>query len=186
MHSFVVVSGLPASGKTTLAQALAAELSFPCIDKDAFLEELFEQEPPHGLGERDLLSRRADELFQAEAMRSRSAVLSSWWLHPGSARRSGTSTDWLLSPGVSLAEVHCLCSAEAALNRFTTRRRHPRHADAQRDRGELAAQFESAAALGPIFPDRAILQDTGDPVPRQRMLELAKDVQALISRYSEA
>jgi len=39
---FVVVSGLPGSGKTTVAQALAPLLKLPLFDKDAILEQLFE------------------------------------------------------------------------------------------------------------------------------------------------
>lgn len=35
MHQFVLLSGLPASGKTTLASALALELGFPLLDKDS-------------------------------------------------------------------------------------------------------------------------------------------------------
>ena len=38
---FVVVSGLPASGKTTLARRLASVLELPLIDKDDILDRLF-------------------------------------------------------------------------------------------------------------------------------------------------
>ena len=36
------MSGLPGSGKTTVAQALAPLLKLPLFDKDAILEQLFE------------------------------------------------------------------------------------------------------------------------------------------------
>ena len=38
----VVVSGLPASGKTTVGRVLSEGLSLPLIDKDAILEALFD------------------------------------------------------------------------------------------------------------------------------------------------
>ena len=37
----VVVSGLPASGKSTVARTLAGALGLPLLDKDVFLEALF-------------------------------------------------------------------------------------------------------------------------------------------------
>ena len=38
----VVVSGLPASGKTTVGRALSHGLSLPLIDKDDILEAMFD------------------------------------------------------------------------------------------------------------------------------------------------
>ena len=48
--TFVVVSGLPASGKTTLAKSLALALGLRLLDKDDILESLFG--PRSGVGER--------------------------------------------------------------------------------------------------------------------------------------
>jgi predicted kinase len=45
MTTLVVVSGLPASGQTTLARALAAALGMVHLDKDAFLEPFSKQQP---------------------------------------------------------------------------------------------------------------------------------------------
>jgi shikimate kinase len=45
MNRLVVVSGLPASGKSTVAKALAAGLAFTLLDKDSFLEALLERSP---------------------------------------------------------------------------------------------------------------------------------------------
>lgn len=39
----VVITGPPASGKSTLASALSVEVSLPCISRDAFKEILFEE-----------------------------------------------------------------------------------------------------------------------------------------------
>jgi predicted kinase len=40
--TLIVVSGLPASGKTTLAHLLAAELRLPLVGRDDIKERLFE------------------------------------------------------------------------------------------------------------------------------------------------
>jgi predicted kinase len=56
----VVVSGLPASGKTTLGRQLAGALDLPLIDKDEILESLFDS---RGIGDaswRRKLSRESD------------------------------------------------------------------------------------------------------------------------------
>jgi predicted kinase len=40
--TLVVISGLPASGKTTLARRLAAEMRLPLVGRDDIKERLFE------------------------------------------------------------------------------------------------------------------------------------------------
>ena len=43
MQSYcILVTGIPASGKSTIAEHLAKELSLPCFSKDAFKEILFD------------------------------------------------------------------------------------------------------------------------------------------------
>ena len=64
---FVVLSGLPGSGKTTLAKQLALALNLPLIDKDEILDRLFGSK---GVGDakwRRALSRESDVLFREKA-----------------------------------------------------------------------------------------------------------------------
>ena len=42
MKPYVIVTGLPASGKSTLGRAVAAALGLPMLDKDDILEALFD------------------------------------------------------------------------------------------------------------------------------------------------
>lgn len=106
---FVVVSGLPAAGKTTLGRALAEELDLPLVDKDDLLESLFETE---GVGDarwRSQLSRRADTMLIDQACANPSgAVVVAHWRHPYVDGDSGTPLGWLSAlPDIELVEVHC-------------------------------------------------------------------------------
>ncbi len=147
---FVVVSGLPASGKSTVADALAAALGLPLLDKDALLEALFESRGSGDAAWRRALSAQADEAFERKAQASGGAVLVSWWRHPLSPTASGTPTGWLACLIGHVVEVHCCCSAATAAQRFMARQRHPGHLDGRWQLAELVASFEVQAALGPL------------------------------------
>ena len=67
-RGFVVMSGLPASGKSRLGAAIAPLLGLALLDKDDFLETLFERDGTGDAAWRERLSRRSDDLFRAEAM----------------------------------------------------------------------------------------------------------------------
>src|SRR5436305_849551 len=101
---FVVVSGLPASGKTTLGRALAAALQLRLIEKDEILERLFECSDD--TVSRRVLSRESDAIFQSEACASDGAVLVSFWRVTGMRADSGTPTGWLAGIAGRIAHVH--------------------------------------------------------------------------------
>ena len=128
-HQFIIISGLPASGKTQLGAALADRLNIPLLDKDTFLETLFDDPIEHDDANRFNLSRKADKLFQQSALLNHTAILVSWWKHPQSTKSSGTSADWLLPYTETCFEIHCKCSSLIATNRFISRVRHPDHED---------------------------------------------------------
>src|SRR5687768_9091063 len=129
MKRFVVVTGLPASGKSTVGARVAEALALPLLDRDQILEALFEA---LGVGDaqwRTRLSRAADEVLQGQAMRSQGAVIASWWQHPLSGFASGTSPAWLCSLPGEVLELHCKCSPHIAVERFFARKRHGGHLD---------------------------------------------------------
>src|SRR6185503_4151323 len=75
---YLIVTGIPASGKSTIARALAEKLELEIWDKDDILEDLFNKK---GIGDshwRTLLSRTADGILQARARQSESSVIVSW------------------------------------------------------------------------------------------------------------
>lgn len=174
MRGLVVVSGLPASGKTSIATALASSLQLPLLDKDTFLEALFESE---GIGNsvwRRELSKRADVQFQEKAAGMGTAVITSWWKHPQSTVDSGTPVGWLSDSAGVAVEVHCVCSPSVAALRFLARQRHPGHLDDQWSHQSLIAMLEAHHALGPLFPAKAITINTEQAMDTQALAHLLK------------
>lgn len=145
---FIVVSGLPASGKSTLAHAIAPRLGLPVIDKDDVLDRLFESEGIGDMTWRRELSRRSDMLFRQAAEASNGAVLTSFWHQPGMDVNSGTPVDWVLALSPCVVHLHCVCPPALAAARFIGRQRHAGHLDAHRDPDEVRTTFAALAALG--------------------------------------
>jgi hypothetical protein len=77
--------------------------------------------------------------------------------------RSGTPIEWLMRDNVALVEVHCHCAAALAAARFVARKRHPGHADSLRDHEELRRELDARASWGPLFPEGALVVETGRP-----------------------
>jgi glucokinase len=147
---FVVISGLPGSGKTTLGRRLAPLLDLPMIDKDDILNRLFESNGVGNAAWRRALSREADEILRREAASSAGAILVSFWRLSGMPPDSGTPIDWLASPSHRLVNVHCVCEPDVAAGRFVDRRRHPGHLDGESSASEVLASLRGLARLPPL------------------------------------
>jgi len=170
MRRQIIISGIPASGKSTVGRAVAAALGLVMLDKDDFLEALFNSQ---GIGDakwRTRLSRDADEILKAKALCSDGAVITSWWRHPSSSANTGTPIEWLsLLPGAAV-EVHCVCSPHVAANRFLSRKRHEGHLDHLKMQADLVPSFAEQAALGPLGIARVVRVDTDQPVDMSAVL----------------
>lgn len=153
----VVVTGLPAAGKTTLARALARELRLPVFSLDAIKEALYDAP-----GAAD---RTGGELrFAAEAVLTGllvdapSGAVVDIWLDPTREDRARLRAG--LPPGRAACEVFCDVTAETATSRYARRDRHRLHrtVDAElRRRIDEAAELmtdgerSAPAGLGPVL-----------------------------------
>jgi len=144
---FVVISGLPGSGKTTLGRRLAPALNLPFIDKDDILERLFESKGVGDAAWRRVLSRESDVILERESTGSNGAILVSLWRVPGMPSDSGTPTDWLQTASHHVVNIHCACELEIAANRFLQRRRHPGHLDGDATAADVLASLRKLASL---------------------------------------
>ena len=155
-----VVSGLPASGKSTVGRVLATDLGLCFLDKDEFLEALFAKRGVGDLAWRQRLSRESDALFEAAARAGDSAVLVSHWRPDRGQTSSGTPTTWLSDAYSDVVEIYCVCSASDALRRFLARTRHAGHCDALRDRDTLDRWMRDYGRRLPLGLGRVINVDT--------------------------
>ena len=170
MQRYIIVTGLPASGKSTIGRAVAEALGLPMLDKDEILEGLFASE---GIGDaqwRIRLSRAADEALKERAMRTDGAVLASWWRHPGSDINTGTPTEWISSLSGALIELHCICPAKVAAERFLSRKRHEGHLDHLKTHDQVLESFQRFAIHGPLGIGRLIQVDTENDVELSSVL----------------
>jgi predicted kinase len=118
----VVVSGLPGSGKTTVAAPLAAQLNLPLISKDHIKEMLADH---LGLGPlAHEYGRAAMHVMLGLAARAPEVVLESFFW-------PGLSEPELIALDRPLLQVHCRCDPALARARFEARLRagdrHPVH-----------------------------------------------------------
>lgn len=129
---YVVVSGPPASGKTTLASALAPALGLPLIAKDTIKQALMTVLPVPDVPASRAIGRASVAALLAVAAEAPAAVLESVW------HRSHAVADLGNLPG-SLVEVFCRCDPEIAAQRYARRAgtRAAGHFDAKRTIAEL-------------------------------------------------
>ena len=149
---FVLVGGWPASGKTTLARALASDLGIAWLSKDEVKEALMDHlGAPSTVEESRRLGGAAVAAVLRLARGCPSAVIDSTW-YPYSL----ALVRELPGPFV---EVRCRVAVDVARERYRSRRRDERHLDDVRSDAELWGEEVRALGVGPRLD-----VDTGNPV----------------------
>ncbi len=164
------MSGVPCSGKTTLARRLAPALGLPVIDKDEFLERLFESQTVVGVHTRGKLSRESDQSFESAAKQSNGGILVSHWRLRGMSEHSGTPTHWLAGLPDRIVNVRCVCPVDLAAERFLNRKRHPGHLDQLVPPDRALSSILDYARLEPLEIGRVIKVDTSREPGIERLI----------------
>ena len=162
---FVVVSGPPASGKSTLAPVLARALALPLVAKDTIKDALMSVLPVDDVDASREIGRAAVLAMLAVAAESPiGAVIES------NFHRTAAPAMLHRLPG-AVVEVFCRCEETLAKERFAARAgtRHPGHFDLVRPAGELWNNEVSE----PVAGGWPVLEvDTSRPVDAARVLDL--------------
>jgi predicted kinase len=167
MMRWIIVTGLPATGKTTLARQLAARYALPMLAKDAFKERLLDESGP-------VDARRSRELSNLAftALFTRLGELASGArdvLIDGNFRAGEHEAALRKLPTARLAQVLCRSDEAQRLARIAARASdpmwHPGHGDVR------AARDASNDAFLDL-PGERFIAVAEDP-PQSRMALLA-------------
>ncbi|MGI8794768.1 MAG: AAA family ATPase [Acidimicrobiales bacterium] len=164
---FVIVSGPPASGKSTLAPQVAAALGLPLIAKDTIKDAIMSVlNVPDVEGSRKIGRASVVAMLAVARESPIGAVIESNFY------RSVAGAELAKLPG-QVVEVFCRCTADLAWERYCRRAgsRHAGHFDHERTRDELWNDEVAEPVAGP-WP--LLKVDTSAPVDVATVVELVR------------
>jgi hypothetical protein len=143
MNGFVLVGGWPASGKTTVARALASELGVAYLSKDELKEALMDRlGAPSTVEDSRRLGAAAVTVVLRAARGCPAAVIDSTWFP--------YSLPLVLDLPGPFVEVRCRIPIGLARERYRRRTRDERHLDGLRSEAELWGQDVAPLGVGPL------------------------------------
>lgn len=159
----LLVNGLPASGKSTLASALGSSLALPVLAKDRFKETLADSLDTPLTGTE--LRRAAMGCVWAAAGSLDGAVLVDAWLFRPRDREE--VRDGIARAGAELvAEIWCAVPVEVARTRYAGRTRHSVHDD----RRDMTSEWRAwSSQAGPLGLAKVVRVDTSAPVDIEKL-----------------
>ena len=186
MASLIIVSGPSASGKSTLADRLAADLHLPVIHRDRIKEAMFDtlgysdrrQSKKFGIAAALVLIRELEDMLKVGA----SCIVEGKFI----PRFSEAELKQLLKDnGADSIQIQCLCEGEALHQRFEQRalssERHPGH-----DEANNMEDFKDELLAGRLpyleLPDGEILEYDTTEHDESRYQDILKKVQSRLSR----
>ncbi len=168
----MIILGSPASGKTTLARRLSADLSLPCLCKDDIKEALFDD---LGTGDRDWSRRLSGASFAAltrlahtQLATGNSCIVEGNWREPHAAALRSLPE----ACGARMAQICCRAEPREIVRRFTSRTRHAGHLDAELAHGELAGAAAQQAAFIDLPGPRFVYESDSPGAYAQLLTEL--------------
>jgi len=157
----VVVTGIPASGKTTLATALSMQLGWPLISKDVVKEALFD-----ALGTGDLewsqrLGRAGHVVMYSLAARNPKVILEAHF-------QRGMAEPELQALHRRIVQIYCRCPVDVAAERYRRRIEDPnRHAGhlPEHQRDQVIERWMTDVGTPLDLPNALLVEvDTTGPV----------------------
>lgn len=183
----MIVSGPPASGKTTLAYSLARELGMPLLAKDAIKERIADTLGPAAMelsGRVGLAAILTVYDIAREILEAGQPVVLESFFHHGKAEQD-------LAPLVAMSRavlVHCTSDHDVLLRRYAQRisspDRHTVHGDAHRV-DDLRSYLNNGTADSLDFPIPRLILDTTTTFPEPA--DVARQVHLLLDeQYGNA
>jgi predicted kinase len=171
----IVVTGPPASGKTVLAELLAAVLALPLLAKDDVKLALFRTLGASDMAASMRLSMAAVEVLFAVG--SRVLAAGGGLILEGNLVRGQSEAGLrpLLAVADTTLQIHCSATREETLRRYSTRPRHEMHFDeASLPRVLAALDGGRHDALDLGVPTLHVDTTAGYQPPLERIMEFAR------------
>ena len=160
MPLLVVVTGMPSSGKTTVAEGLAHRLRLPLVAKDEIKESLYDSLGSEDAAASARLGAAAYALIVALA---RAALAAGASLIVEANFFTDQAAELAALPEHRTVQIHCHAPLPTLLERYAGRSRHAGHRDAEKIK-ELPARFASGAH-DPLALDGDLIRlDTTEPL----------------------
>jgi len=156
--TIILVTGVPASGKSTLSRLLADALQLPVLSKDVVKEVLHDSLDPTDPVN---ISRASAEVIWCLLPSFPRGAIVDMWLDP--VRDAGVAADGLRRAVATTraVEIQCRCPGEVAVERYRGRLRSAAHRPP--DTETLARIQEAADAMAPTGVGPHLAVDSTKP-----------------------